>query len=82
MWRPDRHRLSSVILVCCLLHNISIDTDNDDERDLNGDGSGTPYIHDPGYDHQPCRVTDSRGESLREKPCSISKGESVADLEI
>ncbi|XP_014752116.1 protein ANTAGONIST OF LIKE HETEROCHROMATIN PROTEIN 1 [Brachypodium distachyon] len=25
MWRPDKHKLPSIILVCCLLHNIMID---------------------------------------------------------
>ena len=25
MWRPDKHKLPSIILVCCLLHNIMVD---------------------------------------------------------
>nr|GEW47939.1 hypothetical protein [Tanacetum cinerariifolium] len=44
MWRPDKNRLPRVILACCILHNIVIDTEDDvlDELTLT-------HQHDPGY---------------------------------
>ncbi|KAI4386011.1 hypothetical protein MLD38_003987 [Melastoma candidum] len=69
MWRPDRHRLSRVILACCLLHNIGIDIDNG--KCDRGTVSGA---HDPGYDQRLCPVVDEGGESLREKLCPVSSG--------
>ncbi|CAH9126568.1 unnamed protein product [Cuscuta epithymum] len=29
VWRPDKHKLPRIILVCCLLHNILIDLDDE-----------------------------------------------------
>lgn len=49
MWKPDRHRLPRIVLVCCLLHNILIDMDDD---------SGAPLFlsrhHDAAYRQQTC----------------------------
>ncbi|KAF3453824.1 hypothetical protein FNV43_RR04265 [Rhamnella rubrinervis] len=62
MWRPDKHRLPRIILVCCLLHNIIIDMEDDvqDEMPLS-------HNHDQGYHQQFCRTVDINGVNLRDK---------------
>ncbi|CAM8909967.1 unnamed protein product [Rhodiola kirilowii] len=62
MWRPDKHKLPSIILVCCLLHNIIIDLGDEvqDEMPLSCD-------HDPGYRQQICESVDKKGSSQRDK---------------
>ncbi|KAJ6829588.1 protein ANTAGONIST OF LIKE HETEROCHROMATIN PROTEIN 1 [Iris pallida] len=47
MWRPDKHKLPSIILVCCLLHNIIIDCGDE----LHSDVALSDH-HDPGYKEQ------------------------------
>ena len=34
MWRPDKHRLPRIILVCCLLHNIVIDMEDEAQDEV------------------------------------------------
>ncbi|GAY38168.1 hypothetical protein CUMW_034650 [Citrus unshiu] len=62
MWRPDKHKLPRIILVCCLLHNIVIDLEDEmqDEMPLLHD-------HDSGYHQQVCETADMKGEYLRDK---------------
>lgn len=62
MWRPDKHRLPRIILVCCLLHNIVIDIENEarDEMPLSQE-------HDTSYKQQFCDTTDNEGIILRDK---------------
>ncbi|XP_016725311.1 protein ALP1-like [Gossypium hirsutum] len=62
MWRPDKHKLPRIILVCCLLHNIVIDLEDDvqDELPLSHD-------HDSGYHQQTCGSVDINGVHLRDK---------------
>ncbi|XP_016745044.1 protein ALP1-like [Gossypium hirsutum] len=62
MWRPDKHKLPRIILVCCLLHNIVIDLEDDvqDEMPLSHD-------HDSGYHQQTCGSVDINGVHLRDK---------------
>ncbi|GAB2274318.1 hypothetical protein Dimus_039083 [Dionaea muscipula] len=50
MWRPDKHKLPRIVLVCCLLHNIVIDMEDDvqDEMSLS-------HHHDSGYRQQLCQ---------------------------
>ncbi|PKI36404.1 hypothetical protein CRG98_043186 [Punica granatum] len=48
MWRPDRHKLPRIILVCCLLHNIAIDLEDEVQIELPACSSN----HDPGYRQQ------------------------------
>ncbi|XVF68699.1 hypothetical protein PTKIN_Ptkin11bG0022400 [Pterospermum kingtungense] len=62
MWRPDKHKLPRIILVCCLLHNIVIDLEDDvqDEMPLSHD-------HDSGYRQQICGSVDTKGVNLRDK---------------
>lgn len=61
MWRPDKHKLPGIILVCCLLHNIIID--NGDE--LHADVALSDH-HDAGYKEQSSLQTDSYGQTMRE----------------
>lgn len=61
MWRPDKHKLPSIILVCCLLHNIIIDSGDR----LHCDVALTDH-HDAGYREQSCQQVDPRGQAMRE----------------
>ncbi|XP_010923641.1 protein ANTAGONIST OF LIKE HETEROCHROMATIN PROTEIN 1 [Elaeis guineensis] len=61
MWRPDKHKLPSIILVCCLLHNIIID--NGDELHAN---VALSDHHDAGYKEQNCQQVDPDGKAMRE----------------
>ncbi|XP_062084884.1 protein ALP1-like [Humulus lupulus] len=62
MWRPDKHRLPRIILVCCLLHNIAIDMEDEVHDEL----SLSPN-HDSGYHQEICGTTDVDGVNLRDK---------------
>ncbi|KAJ6803949.1 protein ALP1-like [Iris pallida] len=69
MWRPDKHRLPRIILVCCLLHNIIIDME-DEERDE----MPLSHIHDTSYKQQFCNFADKDGCVLRDKLCQYLSG--------
>ncbi|KAL3732181.1 hypothetical protein ACJRO7_028938 [Eucalyptus globulus] len=62
LWMPDRNKLPRIIFVCCLLHNIIIDMEDEvqDEMPLSHD-------HDPGYRQQICEAVNTEGSLLREK---------------
>ncbi|CAL1383028.1 unnamed protein product [Linum trigynum] len=61
MWRPDKRKLPSIILVCCLLHNIVIDCGDHLNPDVE-----LPGHHDSGYGEQQCgQVDHPLGRSLR-----------------
>ncbi|XP_052187978.1 protein ALP1-like isoform X2 [Diospyros lotus] len=62
MWRPDKHRLPRIILVCCILHNIVIDLEDEvlDELPLS-------HHHDSGYKQQICEFADKTALVLRDK---------------
>lgn len=62
MWRPDKHKLPRIILVCCLLHNIVIDLEDEvqDEMPLS-------HHHDSGYRQQFCETVDKSAFIMREK---------------
>ncbi|KAJ7947697.1 Harbinger transposase-derived nuclease [Quillaja saponaria] len=62
MWRPDRHRLPRIIFVCCLLHNIVIDMEDEMQDEL-----PLSHNHDSGYHQQICGSVDVNGASLRDK---------------
>ncbi|KAJ8477852.1 hypothetical protein OPV22_021579 [Ensete ventricosum] len=62
MWRPDKHRLPRIILVCCLLHNIVIDLE-DEVRD----DTLSSHEHDMSYKQQLCNIADNNGVMLRDK---------------
>ncbi|PKI57213.1 protein ANTAGONIST OF LIKE HETEROCHROMATIN PROTEIN 1 isoform X2 [Punica granatum] len=61
MWRPDKQKLPSIILVCCLLHNIVIDTGDK----LNPDVALSGH-HDSGYIEQCCKQVDPLGKTVRD----------------
>ncbi|KAG9133312.1 hypothetical protein Leryth_018639 [Lithospermum erythrorhizon] len=61
MWRPDKSKLPSIILVCCLLHNIMIDCRDGLQPDVSLSGH-----HDSGYIAQSCKQVDQTGIIMRE----------------
>lgn len=61
MWRPDKTKLPSIILVCCLLHNIIIDCGDSLRPDVLLKGH-----HDSGYVQQCCKQVDPLGKTMRE----------------
>lgn len=61
MWRPDKRKLPSIILVCSLLHNIIIDCGDR----LNPDVSLSGY-HDSDYMGQICKQVNPLGITIRE----------------
>lgn len=61
MWRPDKHRLPRIILVCCVLHNIVIDMKDEVQDELS-----LSYDHDSGYHQMVCGAVDERGVALRD----------------
>lgn len=62
MWRPDKHKLPRFILVCCILHNIVIDMEDEvlDELPLSS------HHHDPGYGQEVCESVDNTASVLRD----------------
>ncbi|KAM0996380.1 hypothetical protein ACFX13_006450 [Malus domestica] len=62
MWRPDKHRLPRIILVCCLLHNIVIDMEGGVQDEM-----PQSHKHDSEYRQQICGTVDINGVHLREK---------------
>ncbi|KAL2332108.1 hypothetical protein Fmac_019689 [Flemingia macrophylla] len=61
MWRPDKHRLPRIILVCCVLHNIVIDLKDEVQDELS-----LSHDHDSGYHQLVCGAADEKGASLRD----------------
>ncbi|KAI5083347.1 hypothetical protein GOP47_0003090 [Adiantum capillus-veneris] len=61
MWRPDKHKLPRIVLVCCLLHNIIIDQGNDVLP-----GVVLPDHHDKSYRQQICQYVDPQGQAMRD----------------
>jgi hypothetical protein len=61
MWRPDKNKLPSIILVCCLLHNILID-----RKDELLSSVELPECHDTGYKEENCEQMDPEGKVIRD----------------
>lgn len=61
MWRPDKKKLPSIILTCCLLHNIIIDCGDTLHPDVALSGH-----HDSGYQEQCCKQVNPSGRTMRE----------------
>jgi hypothetical protein len=61
MWRPDKNKLPSIILVCCLLHNILIDCKDELLSTVE-----LPKHHDTGYSEENCEQVDPNGKAMRE----------------
>eukprot|EP01018_Ginkgo_biloba_P020532 Gb_33567 [translate_table: standard] len=62
MWRPDKHKLPRIILVCCLLHNIIIDLGDELQQDL-----PLSHHHDAAYKQQLCQFVDANAQIIRDK---------------
>ncbi|CAL8131950.1 unnamed protein product [Prunus armeniaca] len=60
MWRADKRKLPSIILVCCLLHN------KIDSRDILQPDVAFSGHHDSGYGEQCCRKVDPLGRTMRD----------------
>ncbi|XP_050386369.1 protein ALP1-like [Argentina anserina] len=62
LWLPDKNKLPRIVLVCCILHNIVIDMEDQmqDEMPLSNH-------HDSNYNHQSCEFADKAGSLLRDK---------------
>ncbi|KAK9070121.1 hypothetical protein SSX86_010521 [Deinandra increscens subsp. villosa] len=61
MWRPDKKKLPSIIVVCCLLHNIIIDCGDCIKPDVS-----LSCHHDLGYVEQLCKQVDPVGRKMRD----------------
>lgn len=62
MWMPDRNKLPRIVFVCCLLHNILIDMEDEVLADM-----PLSHHHDTGYRRQSCESSDESGAVMREK---------------
>ncbi|KAI4348120.1 hypothetical protein L6164_008879 [Bauhinia variegata] len=62
MWKPDKHKLPRIILVCCILHNIVIDMEDEVHNDMT-----LSHQHDVGYREQTCEFADNTASIWREK---------------
>ncbi|XP_065864985.1 protein ALP1-like [Euphorbia lathyris] len=69
MWRPDKHRLPRIILVCCMLHNIIIDMEDEAQGDI-----PVSEEHDSDYQQQICESVDMEGVEVRDKLCLYLSG--------
>ncbi|KAL8496863.1 hypothetical protein ACS0TY_020521 [Phlomoides rotata] len=65
MWRPDKHKLPRFILVCCILHNIVVEMEDDDNNVC--DDLPLSLQHDLGYEQEVCGSVDKAGSILRDK---------------
>ncbi|XP_042953935.1 protein ALP1-like isoform X2 [Carya illinoinensis] len=61
MWKPDKHRLPRIILVCCILHNIVIDMEDEVQDEL-----PLSHHHDSSYRLQSCQSADKTAVIIRE----------------
>lgn len=62
MWKPDKHKLPRIVLVCCMLHNIVIDMEDDVLHDMS-----LCHQQDSGYGDQTSEFADSTACIMREK---------------
>ncbi|XP_042006945.1 protein ANTAGONIST OF LIKE HETEROCHROMATIN PROTEIN 1-like isoform X1 [Salvia splendens] len=62
MWRPDKRKLPSIILVCCLLHNIIIDCGDNLDPSV-----ALSAHHDSDYRGHVCKQIDDVGRDVRER---------------
>ncbi|KAL5066736.1 hypothetical protein RYX36_017623 [Vicia faba] len=70
MWKPDKHKLPRMILVCCILHNIVIHLEDEVQ-----DNMPLCRHHDLGYQDQTCDFADDTAYAMREKLSSyLSSG--------
>ncbi|KAL2323911.1 hypothetical protein Fmac_022969 [Flemingia macrophylla] len=62
MWKPDKHKLPRIILVCCILHNIVIDMEDEVLEDM-----PSCHQHDSRYQDQTCEFSDNTAYIMRDK---------------
>ncbi|KAL9316983.1 hypothetical protein ACSQ67_013500 [Phaseolus vulgaris] len=62
MWKSDKHKLPRIILVCCILHNIVIDMEDEVL-----DAMPSCHQHDSRYQDQTCEFVDNTANTVREK---------------
>ncbi|XWS56545.1 hypothetical protein CRYUN_Cryun09bG0094500 [Craigia yunnanensis] len=62
MWMPDKNRLPRIVLVCCLLHNILIDLEDEVLDDM-----PLSHHHDTGYRRQNSESFDQSALVMRDK---------------
>ncbi|RDX76057.1 Protein ALP1-like protein [Mucuna pruriens] len=62
MWKPDKHKLPRIILVCCILHNIVIDMEDEVLHNM-----PSCHQHDSRYQDQTCEFADNTANIMREK---------------
>ncbi|KAL8525610.1 hypothetical protein ACS0TY_015019 [Phlomoides rotata] len=63
LWRPDKNKLPRIILACCILHNILIDKEKDEDLEQ----FPSILLHDPGYKQEVCEAVDKNGSVGRDK---------------
>ncbi|KAH9602744.1 hypothetical protein KSS87_023032 [Heliosperma pusillum] len=61
MWRPDKKKLPSIVVGCCILHNIMIDYGDALQWDIALHGH-----HDSVYGEQYCNLADALGSTVRD----------------
>nr|GLL40213.1 putative nuclease HARBI1 [Ipomoea trifida]GMD55884.1 putative nuclease HARBI1 [Ipomoea batatas] len=71
MWRPDKHKLPRIILVCCILHNILIDLDDEIQNE-----ALLSHNHDPDYRQQNGDATNKSALTQRERLALYLSGKS------
>ncbi|XP_017245533.2 protein ALP1-like [Daucus carota subsp. sativus] len=60
MGQRDKDRLPEIVLVCCLLHNISIDLNDEVQKEI-----PITYVNDPEYRQQICDSVDNAAAGMR-----------------
>jgi hypothetical protein len=65
VWRPNSdHEFSKMLAICCILHNIVIDMDDDAATTI--EEASTPNDHDMNYVQQVCCFTDVNAVRVRD----------------
>ncbi|GLT43888.1 hypothetical protein SLA2020_178140 [Shorea laevis] len=62
MWMPDKNRLPRIVFVCCLLHNILIDMEDEVMDDM-----PLSHHHDTGYHQQRSESVDNTASTMRDQ---------------
>ncbi|XWS66036.1 hypothetical protein CRYUN_Cryun05aG0165700 [Craigia yunnanensis] len=74
MWMPDKNRLPRIVLVCCLLHNILIDLEDEVLDDMS-----LSHHHDTGYRRQNSESFDQSALVTRDKLCIYLTGKQTVE---
>ncbi|VFQ81237.1 unnamed protein product [Cuscuta campestris] len=85
MGRTDKHKLPRIVLVCCLLHNILIDLEDDDGDEIQIDGALNSRNHDADYRQQNgdlAGINNRAARNQREKLALYLAGEQVSSSDL